>query len=77
MDTANSFFPMDLGAMPMQTDSMNGLQADGQTSPPQGGHANALSGNGAAFLGVSEPPVSQLVLFNDHTGHSRRKNFIG
>jgi len=43
---------MDLGAMPMQTDSMNGIPTEAQTSPQQGGQ-NAFSGNSAPFMGVS------------------------
>ncbi|KAF2681933.1 hypothetical protein K458DRAFT_75525 [Lentithecium fluviatile CBS 122367] len=52
MDAANSFFPMDLGAMPMQTDSMNGLPDDVQTSQPQSNPT--FSGNGSAFMGAPQ-----------------------
>ncbi|KAF2874685.1 fungal-specific transcription factor domain-containing protein [Massariosphaeria phaeospora] len=60
MDTSNSFFPMDLGAMPMQTDSPNGL-----AEAPIANHnnANAFNAgvNGGVFMGVSTPPSHNLV----------------
>jgi hypothetical protein len=65
MDAANSFFPMDLGAMPMQTDSINGLPTEAQASPQQGGQTNPFSGNAAAFMGVSVLP-SFLKIGSNH-----------
>lgn len=54
MDATNSFFPMDISGVPMQTDGMNGLTQ----SPPNGqpNNANAFSGNGGVFMGVSALP---------------------
>ncbi|KAF2465081.1 uncharacterized protein BDR25DRAFT_92825 [Lindgomyces ingoldianus] len=65
MDATNSFFPMDIGSIPMQTDA-NGLPT-AQGSPQQNGNsnANAFSGsagvNGGVFMGVSTPPHNNLV----------------
>ncbi|KAF2109405.1 fungal-specific transcription factor domain-containing protein [Lophiotrema nucula] len=61
MDTTNSFFPMDLGSMPMQTDGVNGMpppnaQSQSQSQSPQQNNQNGLSGNGGVFMGVSTPP---------------------
>lgn len=56
MDATNSFFPMDLGTMPMQTDGLNGLPtANPQSQSPQQNNANAFSGNSGSnvFMGVS------------------------
>jgi hypothetical protein len=56
MDAAGSFFPTDLGAMPMQTDGVGSLPNDGPTSPMQN-KANGFSENiGGAFMGVSTAP---------------------
>jgi hypothetical protein len=60
MDTTNSFFPMDLGAMPMQTEETNG-QPPASQAPH--GTGNSLSNvfsmgggvNGGVFMGVSTP----------------------
>jgi hypothetical protein len=54
MDTTNNFFPMDLGAMPMQTEP-NGLPSDLATS--QAGGSQQSRPNGFAqnvFMGVSD-----------------------
>ena len=62
MDTTNSFFPMDLGTIPMQTDGAsgpNGLPATpAQSGQQTNANANAFSGNGGVFMGVSTPPRS-------------------
>lgn len=50
MDATNSFFPMDLGGMPMQTDGLsNGTSTSGQPN------ANMFAANGGPFMGVSIP----------------------
>lgn len=50
MDATNSFFPMDLGGMPMQTDSLpNAAATSGQQS------TNMFATNCGPFMGVSIP----------------------
>ncbi|KAF1969939.1 hypothetical protein BU23DRAFT_475703 [Bimuria novae-zelandiae CBS 107.79] len=50
MDAANSFFPMDIGGMPMQTDGVpNGASTNGQ----QQSSVNMFATNGGPFMGVS------------------------
>jgi len=57
MDATNSFFPMDLGAMAMQTDETN----NPPTSQAHQGNTNPFSlggmGNGGVFMGVSSFPT--------------------
>ncbi|KAF2705072.1 hypothetical protein K504DRAFT_449120 [Pleomassaria siparia CBS 279.74] len=56
IDTTNSFFPMDLGAMPMQTEDPNGVPP---AQPGQQGNTNPFSATGGVnsgvFMGVSTP----------------------
>ncbi|KAF2728274.1 hypothetical protein EJ04DRAFT_449644 [Polyplosphaeria fusca] len=62
MDATNSFFPMDLGAMPMQTDGINGLPtANPQGQSPQQNNANAFSGNSGSnvFMGADPKATSE------------------
>lgn len=63
MDATNSFFPMDLGSVPMQTDGTNGIPTtapQGQSHSPQQNNPNANAFtrdgdvNGGVFMGVSE-----------------------
>lgn len=54
MDATNSFFPMDFGAMPMQTDGTNGL-TDNAPATSLPGNGNAFQGNGGVFMGVGGP----------------------
>jgi len=61
MDATNNFFPMDLGAMPMQTDTTglpnempNGQQGNGQQQP----QTNAFGQN--VFMGVGYLPDIDL-----------------
>jgi hypothetical protein len=50
MDATNSFFPMDLGGMSMQTDGLpSTVSTGGQPS------ANMFAANGGPFMGVSVP----------------------
>ncbi|CAI6332154.1 unnamed protein product [Periconia digitata] len=53
MDAANNFFPMDFGAMPMQTDAATGL-TDNAPSASQPSNANAFADNGGVFMGGPE-----------------------
>lgn len=54
MDTSNSFFPMDLSGMPMQTDQANGLSNMDQSPAQQQAQATRTSAFGQnVFMGVS------------------------
>lgn len=58
MDATNSFFPMDLSGLPMQADGISSLA---NTSPPSTqSNANAFSGSGGVFMGVSKPQHNAL-----------------
>ncbi|KAL5416183.1 hypothetical protein PMIN03_002222 [Paraphaeosphaeria minitans] len=51
MDATNSFFPMDLGGMSMQTDGLpNGASTSGQPN------ANMFAANGGPFMGAPQDP---------------------
>lgn len=54
MDATNAFFPMDFGAMPMQTDGANGL-AESTPVTTQSNNANAFAGSDGVFMGVGGP----------------------
>jgi|TARA_R110002003_G_scaffold463_2_gene20037 hypothetical protein len=57
MDTTNNFFPMDLGAMPMQTDSTvlpNDIPNTQAGGTQQQARTNAFGQN--VFMGVSDLP---------------------
>lgn len=55
MDATNSFFPMDLGGMPMQTDSLPNSSAAAASSTNGQPSANMFAANGGPFMGVSTP----------------------
>jgi hypothetical protein len=55
MDTSNSFFPMDLSGMPMQTDQGNELSNMNEAPAQQQGQATRTNAFGQnVFMGVSD-----------------------
>ncbi|KAF1999340.1 hypothetical protein P154DRAFT_437351 [Amniculicola lignicola CBS 123094] len=63
MDVTNSFFPMDIGSMPMQTDGQNGIPTTSSPQQQNGNpHSNVFSAgaamtNGGIFMGA-DPKTS-------------------
>ncbi|KAF2258820.1 hypothetical protein CC78DRAFT_477265 [Lojkania enalia] len=62
MDATNSFFPMDLGSIPMQTDGTGGVNGlpTSQGQSPQNAFTGNSDVNGGVFMGVSTPPSNAL-----------------
>ncbi|KAF2635345.1 hypothetical protein P280DRAFT_484721 [Massarina eburnea CBS 473.64] len=53
MEATNTFFPMDFGAMPMQTDGVNGLSHTPSPNTQAQNNANAFSGNDSIFAAAN------------------------